>query len=173
MTQTNSIRPRRLLVPQREVSRNPRSQAGLAENVKEPENEVSLSQNHAVKDLIEQTKSTMTIIGETPDESVTPPSISGLMTKSFDGSFAPDAHRDELVHGAGCQSRNVSSALNAGSQHVDGQKMVRFSVNSNKTSQGKYQCLVFSCYDILSSLQWFSTSTCEIFNSFILGFNIV
>ncbi|XP_023520413.1 protein kinase 3 isoform X1 [Cucurbita pepo subsp. pepo] len=152
VTQTNSIRPRRLLVPQREVSRNPRSQAGLAENVKEPENEVSLSQNHAVKDLIEQTKSTMTIIGETPDESVTPPSISGLMTKSFDGSFAPDAHRDELVHGAGCQSRNVSSALNAGSQHVDGQKMVRFSVNSNKTSQGAHDLMACGVENLSSHM---------------------
>lgn len=153
MTQSNSIRPRRLLVPQREVSRNPRSEARLAESVKEPEVEVSLSQDHVVKDLIEQTKSTMTIIGETEDESITRPSISGLMTKSFDGSFAPDAHRDELVRGAGCQSRRTSSALNTGSQHVDGQKMVRFSVKTNKISQGKYWCLIFSCSDILSSLQ--------------------
>lgn len=137
MTQSNSIRPRRLLVPQREVSRNPRSQAGRAESVKESENEVSLSQDHEVKDLIEQTKSTMTIIGETQDESITPPSISGLMTKSFDGSFPSDDHRDEPVRGAGCQSRNASSALNTGSQHVVGQKMVHFSVKSKKTSQGK------------------------------------
>ncbi|CAK9327750.1 unnamed protein product [Citrullus colocynthis] len=135
VTQSNNIRPRRLLVPQREVSRNPRSEARLAESVKEPEVEVSLSQDHVVKDLIEQTKSTMTIIGETEDESITRPSISGLMTKSFDGSFAPDTHRDEPVRGAGCQSRSTSSALNTGSQHVDGQKMVRFSVKTNKISQ--------------------------------------
>lgn len=142
MTQSNSIRPRRLLVPQREVSRNPRSQAGHAESVKEPENQVSLSQDHVVKDLIEQTKSTMTIIGDTQDETITPPSISGLMTKSFDRSFAPDAHRDELVRGGGCRSRNVSALnlgsqhLNIGSQHVE--KMVRFSDTSNKISQRKY-----------------------------------
>ncbi|XP_022993812.1 probable serine/threonine-protein kinase mps1 isoform X1 [Cucurbita maxima] len=126
VTQSNSLRPRRLLVPQREVSRNPRSEARLAESV---------SRDHAVKDLIEQTKSTMTIIGETQDESITRPSMSGLMTKSFDGSFISDAHRDELVRGVGCQSRSTSSALNTGSQHVDGQKMVRFSVKTNKIYQ--------------------------------------
>lgn len=142
-----------MLVPQREVSRNPRSQSGVEENVKEHEN--------VVKDLIEQTKSTMTIIGETQDESITPPSISGLMTKSFDGSFPPDAHRDEPVRGAGCQSRKASSTLNTGSQHVDGQKMVRFSVTSNKISQGKQWCLIFACLDIISFPKWFSTITCE------------
>lgn len=136
MTQSNSIRPRRLLVPQREVSRNPRSEARLAESV---------SRDHAVKDLIEQTKSTMTIIGETQDESITRPSMSGLMTKSFDGSFTSDGHRDEFVRGVGCQSRSTSSALNSGSQHVDGQKMVRFSVKTNKIYQGKYWCPIFSC----------------------------
>ncbi|XP_022141543.1 serine/threonine-protein kinase MPS1 isoform X2 [Momordica charantia] len=142
VTQSNSIRPRRLLVPQREVSRNPRSQSGVEENVKEHEN--------VVKDLIEQTKSTMTIIGETQDESITPPSISGLMTKSFDGSFPPDAHRDEPVRGAGCQSRKASSTLNTGSQHVDGQKMVRFSITSNKISQGAHD-LMASGLENLSS----------------------
>ncbi|KAE8648398.1 serine/threonine-protein kinase MPS1 isoform X2 [Cucumis sativus] len=59
----------------------------------------------------------------------------GLMTKSFDGSYAPDIQRDELVRGAGCQSRSTSSALNTGSQQVDVQKMVRFSIKTNKISQ--------------------------------------
>uniref|UniRef100_A0A9I9CFZ6 Protein kinase domain-containing protein n=1 Tax=Cucumis melo TaxID=3656 RepID=A0A9I9CFZ6_CUCME len=145
VTQSNSIRPRRLLVPQRGVSRNPRS-----ESVEEPETELSLSQDHVVKDLIEQTKSTMTIIGESQDESITRPSISGLMTKSFDGSSAPDIHRDELVRGAGCQSRSTSSALNTGSQQVNGQKMVRFSVKTNKISQGAHD-LMASGLENLSS----------------------
>ncbi|XP_038875216.1 serine/threonine-protein kinase MPS1 isoform X3 [Benincasa hispida] len=74
----------------------------------------------------------------------------GLMTKSFDGSFAPDAHRDELVRGAGCQSRSTASALSTGSQHADGQKMVRFSVKTSKISQGVHD-LMASGLENLSS----------------------
>lgn len=145
--QSDILRPRRVLVPQREGLRSSASNMGPMVDTKKSQDVVSLSQGHMAKDSNAETKSTATVIGETQeDASITPPSILGTTTRTFDDSLHPfDARRDQPKPISGCQDTNPTMASLCGeSQDPDGQKKVLSSIRSNAVSQGICLSLLFS-----------------------------
>ncbi|PON59792.1 Dual specificity protein kinase TTK [Parasponia andersonii] len=132
--QSNSLGPRRILVPQRQVSKKSASGVGPLES----RDLVSVSEGHAVKDSIMQVKRVTTVAKETQeDASITPPSISDTITKAFDENLNPfDGQRNQTKPITGCKDNNPMSLSNVESQDVDGRKKVQFSVASKAISQG-------------------------------------
>lgn len=126
--QSNILRPRRMLVPQREALRNSGSSLG-----------------HMVKDSVGETKNSAAVLGEIQeDASITPPTISGTITKTFDESFNSfDAPRDHVKPITGCKDDKAIPLLHGESQETDGQKKVQHSVGSNAVSQGNCWSLLF------------------------------
>ncbi|XP_024018126.1 serine/threonine-protein kinase mph1 isoform X2 [Morus notabilis] len=128
--QSNSIGPRRTLVPQRRVSKSSKSNVGSLEDTNRSREVVAVSQGNTVKDSIKQIKGGPAAVKETQeDASITLPSISGTITEAFDESLNPfDAQRDQAKPITGPEN-------NPQSQLVDGQKKVQFSVASEAISQ--------------------------------------
>ncbi|XP_059453911.1 serine/threonine-protein kinase MPS1 isoform X2 [Corylus avellana] len=135
--QSNILRPRRMLVPQREVSRTSDSSVGPMVDAKKSQDVVSLRQGHMAKGSIVATKSAATVLGETQDDaSITPPSISGTITKTFDESFNQfDVQRDQPKFVTGCKDDRAMPLLHGESQNADGHKKVQLSIGSNAVSQ--------------------------------------
>ncbi|KAK6938454.1 Protein kinase domain [Dillenia turbinata] len=76
--QSNTIRPRRTLVPQRGVNKSLATNLNTAVETKKPQDVVSLGQDQSVRPPFLQTKNTA--IGETQDDPpITPPSITGTV----------------------------------------------------------------------------------------------
>ncbi|XP_041013450.1 serine/threonine-protein kinase MPS1 isoform X4 [Juglans microcarpa x Juglans regia] len=135
--QSHILRPRRILVPQREGSRSSASNVGPMLDAEKSQDVVSLSQGHMAKDSIAGTKSTATVLVETQeDASITPPSILGTTTKTFDESLHQfDARRDQPKPITGCQDNDPMASLSGESQDPGGQKKVLSSTRSNAVSQ--------------------------------------
>lgn len=123
-----------MLVPQREASRNSASNLVVA---KKSQDVVSLRQGHMVKDSIGTTKNAATVLGETQeDASITPPSISGTITKTFDEGFSSfDGQRDHAKPISGCEDDKAMPLSHGESQQTDGKKKVQLSVGNNAVSQ--------------------------------------
>ena len=141
--QSNSIGPRRILVPQREVSKKSASNVGPLEDSRKSREVVSASVGHTVRDSIMQIKRTTNVAKETQeDASITPPSISGTITKAFDENLNPfDGQRDQIKPMTGCKDNNPMSVSHAEPGYNDGQKKVQFSIASKTISQGNI-CLI-------------------------------
>lgn len=139
--QSNILRPRRMLVPQREVSRSSDSSVGPMVDAKKSQDVVSLRQGHMAKDSTVATKNAATVLGETQDDaSITPPSISGTITKTFDESFNRfDVQRDQPQFVTGHKEDKVMPLLGGESRKTDGHKKVQLSIGSNAVSQGNIQ----------------------------------
>ncbi|XVF36854.1 hypothetical protein REPUB_Repub19eG0094300 [Reevesia pubescens] len=122
----NGIVPRRMVVPQRAASRN----VGANVEANKSQDCVSLSHCQLVKDKI--------IAGESQeDASITPPSITGTITKTFDENFNPfDVDRDQPKEAVDKKENNPIPSQDVESQHDDGQRRVQFLTGNNVTSQG-------------------------------------
>ncbi|XVE55392.1 hypothetical protein DITRI_Ditri03aG0154900 [Diplodiscus trichospermus] len=110
--QTNVIMPRRMVVPQSAASRN----AGANVDTNKSWDYVSSNHGQLVKDKI--------IAGESQENaSITPPSIKGTITKTFDENFNSfDVDHD--------QPKDVVD------KNADGQTKVQFLTGNNVASQG-------------------------------------
>ncbi|KAM7514941.1 hypothetical protein LguiA_004524 [Lonicera macranthoides] len=139
MMQSNSIRARRLLVPQRETSKSSNLNTGsLADSEK---NQDKFASSQRVRDSISQTKSMISVLAETQeDASITPPSMSGTIMSTREESFKPfDAQRGQSRYTTGGQNNDTVSSSLVVSEHVpsvDGQKKVQFALENNAKSQG-------------------------------------
>ncbi|KAL5777022.1 hypothetical protein ACOSP7_009948 [Xanthoceras sorbifolium] len=136
--QSTNIMPRRTLVPRREASRSLGSNMAPSVETKKPRDVVSLSQGHTMKDPIVRIKNAATIIGETQeDASITPPSVAGTITNTFDESFNPfDEHRDRPKPVTDHKENDPMSLFHLEPQHNDGQRKVQISAGNNAGSQG-------------------------------------
>lgn len=150
--QSNSIMPKRSLVPKREASKCLGTSASINVDTDKSKDMVSLSHGHAVKDPISQIKNeAATAVAEAQeDASITPPSISGTSTNTFDENFNPfDAQRDHSKLAIGCKENNPLTLSHLEPQHDQGQRKVRFSVGNSTSCQGNFStffCLVFWCW---------------------------
>ncbi|XP_062097577.1 serine/threonine-protein kinase MPS1 isoform X8 [Humulus lupulus] len=135
--QSNSIGPRRILVPQRAVSTKSASSLGHLDDSRKSREVVSVSEDHTVRDSIMQKRTTNIAKDSQEDESSTPSSISGTITKAFDDNLNPyDGQRDQVKSETGCKD-NPKSLSHVESQYIDGgQKKVQFSEASKAISQG-------------------------------------
>ncbi|XP_057987022.1 serine/threonine-protein kinase MPS1 isoform X2 [Hevea brasiliensis] len=125
---TYSIKPRRTLVPQCEASKTAVSDVDPKAGMKKPEHVIPVSLT--VKDSIMQTKNPAAVIRETQEESITPPSISGTITKTFDENFNPSVlQKVQSTSIIDCKENNPMSSL-----LVDGKRRVQFSMEKNANS---------------------------------------
>ncbi|XVE95425.1 hypothetical protein REPUB_Repub02eG0095900 [Reevesia pubescens] len=123
--QTNGIMPRRMVVPQRAASRN----VGANVDTDKSRDCVVLSHDQLVKDKIIAQESQ-------EDESITPPSITGTITKTFDENFNPfDADRDQPKEVVDKKENDPIPLQDVESQSVDGQRKVQFLTGHNVNSQ--------------------------------------
>ncbi|KAK3230722.1 hypothetical protein Dsin_002603 [Dipteronia sinensis] len=137
-TRSSSMMPRRALVPQREASRSLGLNMAPSVDTKKSEDVVSLSQSHATKDPIVRIKNAATTIGETQeDASITPPSIAGTITNTFDESYNPfDAHRDLPKPVTDRKENDPMCLFHLEPQHNEDQRKVQISTGNNAGSQG-------------------------------------
>lgn len=136
--QSNGIRPRRSVVPQRQASRSSGSRVGLLVDTKDSGEVVSTSQDLRVKDSDLQLKDMATVVKETQeDASITPPSLSGTVTNMFDENLNPfGMQRDQIKSNTDCKGGNAMPMLHSEPQPIDGQKKVQFAIASKATPQG-------------------------------------
>ncbi|MFQ6639791.1 hypothetical protein Gotur_016407 [Gossypium turneri] len=124
--QTNGIMPRRMVVPQRAASRN----MGANNDTNKSQDCGSLSHGQLVKNKINA--------GESQEDAfITPPSITGTTTKTFDENFNPfDVDQDQDKEVDAKKENNPIPLQDVQSQNADGQRKVQFLTGHNAVSQG-------------------------------------
>ncbi|MBA0720899.1 hypothetical protein Golax_008497 [Gossypium laxum] len=126
--QTNGIMPRRMVVPQRAASRN----MGAYNDTNKSQDCGSLSHGQLVKNKINA--------GESQEDAfITPPSITGTTTKTFDENFNPfdvDQDQDQDKEVDAKKENNPIPLQDVQSQNADGQRKVQFLTGHNAVSQG-------------------------------------
>ncbi|MBA0566141.1 hypothetical protein Golob_010986, partial [Gossypium lobatum] len=126
--QTNGIMPRRMVVPQRAASRN----MGANNDTNKSQDCGSLSHGQLVKNKINA--------GESQEDAfITPPSITGTTTKTFDENFNPfdvDQDQDQDKEVDAKKENNPIPLQDVQSQNADGQRKVQFLTGHNAVSQG-------------------------------------
>ncbi|KAF3445706.1 hypothetical protein FNV43_RR10882 [Rhamnella rubrinervis] len=152
--QSNGIRPRRSVVPQREVCRSSVSRVGSLVDTKKSREVVSTSQDLVVKDSDMQLKDMATVAKETQeDASVTPPSLSGTITKNFGENINPfDMHKDQIKSNIDCNGSNRMSLLHSESQPIDVQKKVQFAIARSANSQGADDLMAIGLQNLSSHM---------------------
>nr|KJB59183.1 hypothetical protein B456_009G243100 [Gossypium raimondii] len=123
--QTNGIMPRRMVVPQRAASRN----MGANNDTNKSQDCGSLSHGQLVKNKINA--------GESQEDAfITPPSITGTTTKTFDENFNPfDVDQDQDKEVDAKKENNPIPLQDVQSQNADGQRKVQFLTGHNAVSQ--------------------------------------
>ncbi|KAL3736660.1 hypothetical protein ACJRO7_025578 [Eucalyptus globulus] len=134
--QSNDMRPRRTLAPSREASRNVDSTAVRTVDPKRSQDAVSFGKVHTLRESVLQTKNIDSVMKETQDDAtITPPSFSGTIAKSFNDSFNPF---DERIHQPTSlidYKEKDPMPLTHVEPQVDRLKKVQFSVGENVASQ--------------------------------------
>ncbi|KAL5558350.1 hypothetical protein UlMin_034561 [Ulmus minor] len=169
--QSSSIGPRRILVPQRGISKNSASNVGPVVDTEQSQEIVSTNQVHTVNDSMMHLKETSTIVKESLDDaSITPSSISGTITKAFDQNLNPfNVQRDQTKPIADCNEYNPKPPLHVESHHIDGQKKVQFSIASEAASRGADELMATGLENLsshmgslaLTEMEWVSASQGE------------
>lgn len=141
--QSNSIMPRRILVPRRETSKITASNVVPTIDAKKSQDvRPSMHQGNTGKELVVEIRNKVSVVGETEEDApITPPSISGSITNED----PYDVQRVQCKPVSGCKNTDGVSFSHVESQHVpvvDGQKKVQFLLGKNASSQGnKLLCL--------------------------------
>lgn len=132
----SNIRPRRMMVPQREVSRNSTLNVGSdVENKKSQE--LSLSKVQSEESCAHR-NSSISMIREGQEDALITPPVSGSCYNAPDkgcNSFnAKECHLDAMTN---CKDKvaNAIHSVPVESQNVDGQKKVQFSGGNDTTAQ--------------------------------------
>ncbi|XP_048226874.1 serine/threonine-protein kinase MPS1 isoform X2 [Ricinus communis] len=139
--QTNSLMPRRILVPQRDTSQTSAASSDVYpkkfHDVINPSSQVQ-SRKDSSSTIMHTKNPVIAVVRETPeDASITPPPISATtITKTFGESF--NVQRDQSKSAIECKENNPipASFSHVESQHVDSKRKVQFSIANNATSQG-------------------------------------
>ncbi|XP_010539632.1 PREDICTED: probable serine/threonine-protein kinase mps1 [Tarenaya hassleriana] len=147
--QTRTIGPRRSVASQREASRSSGLAVASKAEVKRSQDVVSLSLSLAANNLAQETRNITTgVAGESLENaSITPPSISGAITKNFDENFNPlDRQMDESMPDVACKESN----LHMESQNRDGHRKVQSLIGNSLTSS--------------QDMEWDATNQAEAYN---------
>ncbi|KAI8015761.1 Serine/threonine-protein kinase MPS1 [Camellia lanceoleosa] len=134
--QSNNLRPRRLLVPQRETSKITTSNPGPPLDLTKTQDEVFGSQGLRVRDYNSQAVNTVPVVNENQvDSSITPPSMTGTVTNTYEESIKPfDVKRDQRRSFVDYKSNDIDASSLVEPQHVplvDSQKKIQFSLANN------------------------------------------
>ncbi|KAJ8762842.1 hypothetical protein K2173_022971 [Erythroxylum novogranatense] len=135
--QTNSIMPRRIVVPQRETSRNTTSEVGPSISSKTVEN-VASTHVRSIKDSAVHTKNVISVAKQTQeDASITPPSMLGTITKTTDETYNPFCGKREQIKSCIDHKENdVAPSLLGESENADGKSKVQYQMKTIANFQG-------------------------------------
>ena len=141
MMQSNNIKPRRSVVPQRETLKGSASDLGPAVDLKKSQDEVFRSHDSRVGDCFSQTQDVVPVVHKNQaDASITPPSMSGTITNTYEDISKPfDVQQDQSRSFADNRNNVVVASALVQSRRVplvDGQKKVQFSLGNSAGSQG-------------------------------------
>ncbi|KAI9107066.1 hypothetical protein K1719_022594 [Acacia pycnantha] len=174
-TVQSNIRPRRMMVPQHEVSRNSTLKVGPNVDDKKSQ-EISSSKVQSEMESCAHRNSTTSMIREgQEDVSITPTSVSGSCYNELDKGCNPlnaqDCHLNVTTN---CKDKVVTHSLPVESQNVDGQKKVQFSVGNNTTAQGADDGKATELENLsshmgslaLTEMEWAASTQLEGFNLF-------
>lgn len=130
MMQSNNIKPRRMLVPQRGTPKDSVLYMDPKLSMKKSQEDSSLHQR--LKDCVALSTNVASGAVETPeDASITPPSEWGFAVNTHEGSFKPlDSHNDQNREAA-LDMLEMENALFPG-----GQKKVHFAAQNDSRFQG-------------------------------------
>ncbi|KAJ6398895.1 hypothetical protein OIU77_019621 [Salix suchowensis] len=169
MQTSNSIKPRRTLIPKREASRTAASNLGQTTGTKNSQDVVLLS-----KDSTFPKKNPVTVNREShEDASITRPSFPGTITKTFDESFNPfDAQREQPKSAIDTKENNPMPLTCIESQPVEGKRKVQFSIVNNTISQGADNRMATGLENLtshmgslaLTEMEWDMSSQVELSN---------
>lgn len=141
--QSNNIRPRRQLLPRREVSSSSTKSVDPSSDMKEAHDDILAS--HRLQGCISQPKNTVSVVRETPEDAlVTPPSDWNSTVNIHEQDFrSMNAHGDQIRSFEGYQSNTLEStvARNVDIPLVEGQKKVHYAIDCNSRSQGNTKIL--------------------------------
>ncbi|CAL5333326.1 unnamed protein product [Camellia sinensis] len=134
--QSNNLRPRRLLVPQRETSKITTSNPGPALDLMKTQDELFGSQCLRDGDYNSQAVNTVPVVNENQvDSSITPPLMTGTVTNTHEESIKPfDVQRDQPRSFVDYKSNDIDASSLVEPQHVplvDSQKKIQFSLGNN------------------------------------------
>ncbi|GMP47087.1 hypothetical protein CsSME_00015009 [Camellia sinensis var. sinensis] len=118
--QSNNLRPRRLLVPQRETSKITTSNPGPALDRTKTQDELFGSQGLRVGDYNSQAVNTVPVVKENQvDSSITPPLMTGAVTNTHEESIKPfDVQRDQPRSFVDYKSNDIDASSLVEPQHV-------------------------------------------------------
>ncbi|XP_028088615.1 serine/threonine-protein kinase mph1-like [Camellia sinensis] len=157
MTQSNNIRPRRILVAQRGTSKQSASNLGPTVDQKETQD----------KDRVAQTVNTGPVVNEyNVDASITPPSMPVTITNTYEECAADpfDIQQDQPKSFADNKHNDIITSSLVESQHVplaDGQNKVHFSVGNNAGSLGADDQMATGTDNLLSHMGSLSLTEME------------
>nr|GMD81904.1 serine/threonine-protein kinase mph1 isoform X1 [Ipomoea batatas] len=167
--QSNNIRPRRQLLPRREVSNSSTKSVDPMCDMKKAHDDILAS--HRLQGCISQPKNIASVVREThEDESVTPPSDWNSTVNTHEQDFrSMNAQRDQIRSFEGCQSNITLESTVARSVDiplVEGQKKVHYAADYNSRSQGADGQMATQRDDLLSHMnslaltgtEWYTSS---------------
>ncbi|KAL2467512.1 putative protein kinase 1 [Forsythia ovata] len=152
-SQSNSVRPRRLMVPQRGTSKESNLNPHPVFDAKKSNEEISPS--HRLMDTTSQSKKVVSVSGDTQEDApISPPSEWGSTINTHEGNFKPcNDHGDQHQPFPGSRSNNTVAPLVIEPEHVplsEVQKKVRFASENYARTQGADERMATGMDDLLS-----------------------
>ncbi|XP_031390513.1 serine/threonine-protein kinase MPS1 isoform X1 [Punica granatum] len=169
--QSNDVRPRRMMVPSR------RPTVGSSADSMESQEVIPLKEARAVKESIMpglQSKGMVSHVKGTQDDpSITAPSLSATITKSFDGGCNTfDMQIDQPKSSAGDKDKDVMPLSIVESQ-IDRLKKVQFSVGQTVISQGAADGMATELWELSSHVSSLALTESEWNHSHIEASTVV
>ncbi|KAL0326235.1 UNVERIFIED_CONTAM: Serine/threonine-protein kinase MPS1 [Sesamum radiatum] len=152
--QSNGIRPRRMLVPQQETSKESNMKPHSAIAAKKSKEDVL--QGHRLMSSIRESKTTVSVTGDNQeDASITPPSEWGTTVNAHEENFKPcNDQRDQP--GLSIRSRINDAVASSGVKPekvlAEVRRKVHFSTEKIATSQGAHDRMATRTDDLLSHM---------------------
>ncbi|KAK4391130.1 Serine/threonine-protein kinase MPS1 [Sesamum angolense] len=152
--QSNGIRPRRMLVPQQETSKESNMKPHSAIAAKKSKEDVL--QGHRLMSSIRESKTTVSVTGDNQeDASITPPSEWGTTVNAHEENFKPcNDQRDQpgLSIRSGINDAVASSGVKPEKVLAEVRRKVHFSTERIATSQGAHDRMATRTDDLLSHM---------------------
>ncbi|KAL0438046.1 UNVERIFIED_CONTAM: Serine/threonine-protein kinase MPS1 [Sesamum latifolium] len=154
MMQSNGIRPRRMLVPQQETSKESNMKPHSEIDAKKSKEDIL--QGNRLMGSIRESKTTISVTGDNQeDASITPPSEWGTTVNAHEENFKPcNDQRDqpELSIRSGINDAVASSGVKPEKILAEVRRKVHFSTEKIATSQGAHDRMATRADDLLSHM---------------------
>ncbi|KAL2231960.1 UNVERIFIED_CONTAM: Serine/threonine-protein kinase MPS1 [Sesamum indicum] len=153
MMQSNGIKPRRMLVPQKETSKESNTKPHSAIDAKKSKEDIL--QGHRLMSSIRESKTTVSITGDNQeDASITPPSEWGTTVNAHEENLPCNNQRDQpgLSIRSGVNDAVASSGVKPEKVLAEVRRKVHFSTEKIAKSHGAHDRMATRTDDLLSHM---------------------